>query len=326
MKLETDKGKKVTLGEFVGKGGEGKVYRVRNRYANAVKLYDVPTKKQENKIRFLAAFPEDMRPSSSVAAWPLEPVYEVMGYWPWKKSVFVGYTMPFVTAAYPIFCFYTPKERKERKWKFTGHNKYTLALNLATAFAQFHNHNLVIGDVNCKNILVTEQLAPTFIDIDSIQISSSYTTDVGFEEYTPPELAGQSLKSVVRNKHHDLFGLGYLIFQLLMDGCSPFAGIANVELKWEHVDTNCKAHGIFPFYPNEYVAPPPGMPSIAVFEPEVAEGFIACFIKGRRNPEIRPDASAWQDKLMKAIPNLRRCNREPSHSYSSHLSYCPWCE
>lgn len=326
MKLETERGRRVTLGKFIGKGGEGCVYRVQNNYACAVKLYDVPTKRHENKIRFLAAFPEDMRPSSYVAAWPMEPVYEVTGQWPWKKSIFTGYTMPFVEDSHPIFCFYTPKERKERNLKFTGHNKYTLAINLAAAMEQFHSNDLVIGDINCKNILVTELLSPTFIDVDSIQISSSYTTDVGFEEYTPPELAGQSLKNVVRKKHHDLFGLGYLIFQLLMDGCSPFAGIANAELKWEYVDKNCKEYGIFPFYPNKYVVPPPGLPSIGVFHPDVADGFFSCFVKGRLKPELRPDAAAWQDKLLKAIPNLSRCSRDPSHSYSSHLGYCPWCE
>ena len=79
--------------------------------------------------------------------------------------------------------------------------------------------DIVIGDVNSRNILVNTALLPTMIDIDSIQLSPTHTSDVGVEEYTPPELMGQTFKNVVRNKYHDLFGLGYLLFQLLMNGC-----------------------------------------------------------------------------------------------------------
>src|SRR5262249_29326688 len=44
------------------------------------------------------------------------------------------------------------------------------------------------------------------------------------EEYTPPELmrVGQAFGEFDRNEHHDAFGLGVLIFLLLMDGNHPF--------------------------------------------------------------------------------------------------------
>lgn len=326
MRLETDEGKTIKVGRYIGKGGQGAVYQVENDAAQVVKVYEAPTKKLEDKIKEMTRIAEGDHPPSSCAAWPIAPVYETLGRWWWKKTKFIGYTMPYIADAHPIFCFYTPKERKERKWNFTWADMHRLAFNVSTMFSEFHNHSYVIGDVNCKNILVNAALETVMIDIDSIQISSRYTTDVGFEEYTPPELAGKSLKHVVRNTNHDLFGLGYLIFQLLMNGCSPFAGVPKIDLPWPYVDKKCKEFGIFPFYDNPYVAPPPGMPNIGVFHPELTAGFINCFVKGRRNPTNRPTADAWREKLKRARWSLIKCEWDSAHLYSSHLSYCPWCK
>lgn len=326
MRYETESGRRIPLGRFVGNGGQGTVYQVRNNQLQAVKLYKIPTKKLENKIKRMTSMRTRRRPPASQAAWPLEPLYETSGFWRWKKSRFIGYTMPYIADAHPIFHFYTPKERRKRNWNFNWGHMHLLAFSLATVFKQFHDHNFVIGDVNCKNILVTSQLLPVIIDVDSIQISPKYTTDVGWEEYTPPELANGALTSVVRNKHHDLFGLGYLIFQLLMNGCSPFAGAPKIDFDCEHVDKRCKELGIFPFYDNPYVGPPRGMPTAEVFHPQIASGFISCFIKGRKSPAERPTADVWREKIMQAESVLTRCHKNYNHVYSPHLSRCPWCK
>jgi DNA-binding helix-hairpin-helix protein with protein kinase domain len=326
MRYETENGTKVKLGKLIGSGGQGTVYQVDNHPLQAVKLYNTPTLKLENKIKEMVSIPTMKRPSVSHAAWPLEPVYETSGFWWWKKARFVGYNMPYVANGDPIFQLYIPKERKRRNQNLNWGHMHLLAFSLATVFKQFHDHNLVIGDVNCKNILVTPQLLPVIIDVDSIQISPKYTTDVGFEEYTPPELVGKSLKNVVRDKRHDLFGLGFLIFQLLMNGCSPFAGVPKTDFDGEYVDKRCKELGIFPFYDNPYVGPPRGMPTTEVFHPQIASGFISCFIKGRKNSVDRPTADAWQKKIKQAESVLTRCHKNENHVYSPHLSRCPWCK
>lgn len=325
MRLETDSGRRIKLGHLIGKGGQGTVYQIQNNKSQVIKLYETLTASLESRIRDMVAVPENSRPSANYTVWPLESVYETTGFWWWKKAKFVGYTMPYVANAYPIFYFYTPKIRRERNWHFNWGHMHLLAFSLATVFKQFHEANFVIGDVNCRNILVNSQLIPTIIDVDSIQISAKHTSDVGFEEYTPPELAGYSLKNVVRNQQHDLFGLGYLIFQLLMNGYSPFAGVPKADLDFDYVDKRCKELGIFPFYPNPYVGPPCGMPTVDVFHPEISKGFISCFIQGRKDPCDRPSAADWRKKLKAAEICLIRCKTNADHVYSAHLSGCPWC-
>ena len=325
MRLETANGRKLELGRQVGAGGQGTVFHVNGMPSSAVKLYHHPSYKLQAKVSTLVSTPRSKRPSERFAAWPTDIVYEISGPWFRRKRMFAGCIMPFKKDSHPIFHFYTPKKRKEHNWAVNWGHMHLLAHNLASVFQEFHDHNMVIGDVNSRNILVNTALLPIVIDIDSIQISPAHTSDVGVEEYTPPELMGQTFTNVVRNKYHDLFGLGYLLFQLLMNGCSPFAGVPKVDLKSERVDLRCKELGIFPFFENPYVVPPPGMPDVNVFHPHVATGLSHCFVWGRKNPDLRPSAEAWQATFGTAEKELIRCKRKHEHVYSSHLNRCPWC-
>lgn len=325
MRLETGTGRRIELLQSIGDGGQGKVFHLNGDDAKVVKLYHQPSPKLQAKIQDLVDTPTDRRVPERFAAWPTDVVYEVSGPWFWRKRTFVGCLMPYVADSYPIFHMYTPKMQKKHNWRINWGHMHQLGHSLAELFSAFHDKGIVIGDVNSRNILANTSLALTLIDVDSVQISPQHTSDVGVEEYTPPELMKRSLKGLVRSEHHDLFGLGYLLFQLLMKGASPFAGIAKVDLKAEHVEKRCKELGIFPFFENQFVAPPPGMPHVTIFHPQVAEGFFYCFIGGRKNPDLRPSARTWLTKFGVAERELIRCKREREHVYSSHLRRCPWC-
>ena len=56
-------------------------------------------------------------------------------------------------------------------------------------------------------------------------MGSYYRCPVGKPEFTPPELQGRLFAHLDRAPEHDLFGLAVLIFQLLMEGTHPFAGV-----------------------------------------------------------------------------------------------------
>src|SRR3546814_5244737 len=80
-------------------------------------------------------------------------------------------------------------------------------------FKQKTAYDLRISDWSsdvCSSDLVSPTATVALIDADSFQLThngSQYLCAVGVPEYTPPELQGRSLKSIVRTQDHDAFGL-----------------------------------------------------------------------------------------------------------------------
>ena len=83
--------------------------------------------------------------------------------------------------------------------------------------------------MNHSNILVSETAMATLVDTDSFQVrdlhGKFYRCPVGTKEFTPREMQGKRFSDIDRGPEQDLFGLGVLIFQLLMEGTHPFAGV-----------------------------------------------------------------------------------------------------
>ena len=179
MRLETASGRKFELGTSVGTGGQGTVFRVTGMPSSVVKIYHNPSSKLQAKVSALVSTPRSKRPSERFVAWPTEIVYQVNGPWFRRKRTFAGCTMPFKKDSHPIFHFFTPKKRKEHNWAMNWGHMHLLAHNVALVFQEFHDHGMVIGDINSRNILANTDLLPTVIDIDSIQLSPNYTSDVG---------------------------------------------------------------------------------------------------------------------------------------------------
>jgi formylglycine-generating enzyme required for sulfatase activity len=147
---------------------------------------------------------------------------------------------------------------------------------------------------------------------------------VGKGEYTPPELQGTSFETTIRHPENDHFGLGVLIFQMLMDGNHPFRG------KWlqsgEPPTIEAKiAQGLFPYGGQAgrgKVSPPPNV-TLDILHPRVSDLVQRCFVDGHNSPRQRPTADEWDDALGEAEKALVQCRN--GHYYSNHLRACPTC-
>jgi hypothetical protein len=159
--------------------------------------------------------------------------------------------------------------------------------------------------------------------IDANQIV--HRCPVGKAEYTPPELQGVNFQTTDRSVEHDRFGLAVLIFQLLMAGFHPFAGVLVNQTAVERVDLHCMKQGWFPYQPQSQVRPPLHAPCFDLLHPQLRKLFGRAFVTGQRQPDQRPSAEEWQEALEKAAQTLVTCAREPSHIYAGHLWRCPWC-
>jgi DNA-binding helix-hairpin-helix protein with protein kinase domain len=328
------------LGQKLAQGGEGEIFLTTDRSLVAKVYHEGKmTPEAEQKLRAMLANPphDSMRVQGRVSiAWAVDLVT--------VNGIVKGYTMPLlekakdehlsnpganVSKCRDLIDFYNPSTRRKNfPWFHYGYLIRT-ARNIAIVTDSLHAKGYAIGDVNESNILVALDTIVTFVDTDSFQVpgqGKNFRCQVGKPEYTPPELQGVSFKEIDRIQAHDLFGLGVLIFQLLMQGQHPFAGKYQGQGETPEIKDRIKA-GHFP-HGNKQVpyAPIPLAPAFTILPLRLQELFIQCFEAGHNAPDRRPTAEQWNQALGAADRQLKQCSVNEHHFYAQHLSPCPWCE
>lgn len=313
----------------VGYGGEARVYSLSQQHLVA-KIYHQPTKAYAQKLLAMLANPPEnpqVEPGHISIAWPVD-VLRTIG----NGEQIIGYLMPRVTGMSSIVEFYNPKTRREKCPFFNYLYLHRTARNLAAAVAALHARGYCIADVNESNILVSDTALVTLVDTDSFQVrdpntSVIYRCPVGKSEFTPPELQGKSFAQVKRAPAHDLFGLGVLIFQLLMEGTHPFNGIYQGAGDPPSYATRISnGHFIYGTRRRVPYLPTPIAPPWEILHPELRELFRRCFEDGYKNPQARPNAQTWVEAINVAEAALVTCSQNQQHRYGNHLAKCPWCD
>src|SRR5579871_1343081 len=312
---------------MLGRGGEAVVFAVPPAGRLVAKVYHEPTEEVARKLStMLANPPEDpMAAQGQLSiAWPVDLLCPLGD----MRRV-VGYLMPRASGVRPIFSFYNPLSRRRECPLFSYLYLVRTARNLAAAVQALHSRGYVIGDVNESNILVSPTALVTLVDTDSFQVRDNgrvYRCPVGEPEYTPPEMQGRSFSESDRQPEHDLFGLAVLIFQLLMEGTHPFAGLYQGAGDPPPYEERIVV-GHFPYGTRRSpYRPMPTAPPLDILHPTLRQLFLRCFEDGHLLPSARPDAQTWQTALKEAEEALIPCAANPQHRYGRHLVACPWCE
>ncbi len=313
----------------LGHGGEAKVYSVPQDETLVAKVYHKPTQAHANKLMLMLANPPD-NPAASKdhisIAWPVDVLRTVD-----ENQKVVGFLMTRVREMHSLLDFYNPKTRRQKCPFFSYLYLHRTARNLAAAFGALHARGYCIGDVNESNILVSNTALITLVDTDSFQVRNErngeiYRCGVGKPEFTPPELQGLSFAQLDRKPEHDLFGLAVLIFQILMEGTHPFAGIYQGSGDAPPYETRIAGgHFVYSRRRVPYL-PTPIAPKFELLHPTLQQLFIRCFEEGHDNPQMRPTAQTWQSALSIAEHDLTTCKVNNQHRHGKHLSSCPWCE
>lgn len=317
----------VLEGPPLGRGGEALIYAVADQPDRAAKIYHHPRPEHADKLgAMLTAPPADPMTASGYVsiAWPVEQLLPIDG-----TGQVIGYLMPRVHNIRLIQEFFNPKARLQHCPLF--HYGYLLrtARNLAAAVRAVHERGYVIGDVNESNLLVSAQALVTLVDTDSFQVPAGtqmYRCPVGKPEYTPPELQGARFADIDRRPEHDAFGLSVLIFQLLMQGMHPFAGVYSGPGEPPPIPSRIAAGDwpyaqsrAVPFQPSNLTPPWNTLPS------PVQNLLRSCFEEGHADPKRRPTAAQWQRALFDSEAMLVPCQKNQQHVFSRELSDCPWC-
>jgi DNA-binding helix-hairpin-helix protein with protein kinase domain len=308
----------IMLGEELGSGGEGTVYRIVDSPDFVAKIYFAPP--DTGKVAKLSAMvraapPELLR----IAAWPTELLLD-------ENDAVRGFLMQRVSSREDAHELYSPKSRRrsfpDADFRFIVH----AAANVARAFAQLHAQGHVIGDVNHGNALIGRDATVVLIDCDSFQVKdgeSHFTCGVGVPLFTPPELQGQSFRGLVRSADHDAFGLAVLLFHFLYVGRHPFAGrYADGEMPIEQAIAESRfAYGVSAA--SRGMSAPPGTLALDAFGAPIAAMFERAF--AALGTAARPTAVEWVDALNVLEADLTTCATSADHNHPKAAACC-WCE
>lgn len=325
----------------LGSGGEAHIYAIRADDSLAAKIYRRPSAEQTLKLAAMVARPPTIRSHPDAAirtgseerdtpafalAWPIDLICSEG-----ERGDIVGFLMPRLTSVARIFDIYNPRTRRQSHPLCDYRFLHRAGHNLAAALGAAHQCDYVVGDVNESNILVSAAALVSLVDTDSFQVRDPRTgrlfrCPVGKPEFTPPELQGMAFRETDRAPQHDLFGLGVVLFQLLMEGTHPFAGLYLGSGDPPPTEERIRS-GHYPYGSlRTLYRPSPTAPPIETLDPILRQLFARCFEEGFRDAAARPNTRDWQDALHDAEASLTTCPRNAQHRYGEHLARCPWCE
>jgi DNA-binding helix-hairpin-helix protein with protein kinase domain len=311
----------VRLGRRIGTGAEGEVYEIQDRNDLVAKVYhEPPPPEKAEKLIILSRIGNERL--FNLSAWPVSTLLDA------PDGEVAGFVMKKISDAEEVHTLHSPRSRlqkfPEASWAFLVY----VAANIARAVAAIHEHGLVIGDVNPKNILVTRKATVYLLDVDSFQVSfdgKTYRCEGGFPEYTPPELQGVAFRDVDREREHDCFGLAVVIFQLLFMGRHPYSGmyLGAGEMPLERAIREFRfAYGVDA--EARKMRQPPGALTLNSMPSQFVRLFRRAFLSTGR-PGDRPGPREWIERLDELSKALKKCDRHSGHHYYRELRDCPWC-
>jgi rRNA-processing protein FCF1 len=220
----------LVLGDLVAEGGEGVIYTVPGQSV-VCKIYrsDKLVHGKRDKITLML--------SRSVTypgiCWPTMSVTDATG-------VFRGYLMPRAQGKPLAHTLFLPKQFLQERPTWTRRESVQLVLTILKCFEFLHGLNVLVGDVNPQNILLSTASNVAIVDCDSFQVEGS-PCPVGTVNFSAPEIQGQDFRTFLRTKEHELFAVATLLFMIMFPGKSPYS-----HLGGEDGATNIR-NGDFPY-------------------------------------------------------------------------------
>jgi DNA-binding helix-hairpin-helix protein with protein kinase domain len=236
----------------------------------------------------------------------------------------VGYLMENLYGWRPLHQLYQPKTRLRLFPWATHTHLIQVARRMAAAVDAVHRHDLVIGDLNEANALVSPEGDVRLIDVDSFQVktpSGLVPCEVARPEYLAPELHGLSLDDRERFPTSDRFGLAVLVFQLLALGRHPFAGRPRKAGSTPVTLEEAMRRGWFPHAEDSPLMPTAGF-DWSYLSPRLQKLFLEAFTNA---PDRRPFAAEWVEALNEEEHWQIPCARATMHTYFGERTECAWC-
>jgi len=280
-----------------------------------------------------------------------------------SKREFVGYLMPRAQGEPLQKIIFLPKNLEEKWPHFKRVHLVRTAINVLEALDYLHSFKVLMGDINANNILVDENCHVYLIDVDSYQVGP-YKCEVGRPEYTHPDRLGKRYEEFMREPRDELFGIGILVFMILLPGKHPFShqgGKGNIidniksrifpyrvstvektsyenapigpwRFMWSHLPRNIKdiLHNIF----KGNVEPKTYEELIRIVQDLIykLKRYEKEILAGKRSNELSPRYFYIPDYIPKVELNCSKCGEyfEITYDYYESIKHrrdilCPYC-
>lgn len=201
----------VGLKECIGEGGEGACFLTGG--GQVCKLYrpERLSKALEEKLRMMVEY----GCTTPGICWPRDLVRDSSGHF---RGVLMdraeGVDLQRAIAVRPLL------ERNFPNW--TRRDLVRVAIDLVGKVAVLHDRNVLLGDINPRNVFVSPGRKTWLVDTDSCQVSD-YPCPVGTPTFTAPEIQGRDFKDFLRTVDHEQFALATQIFMILLPGKPPYS-------------------------------------------------------------------------------------------------------
>ena len=205
-------GNSIRLLSKLGAGGEGTVYET-NQVELVCKIYHPDRLKKYiiDKLDLMVT----RQISHPAICWPISRAYNSHGE-------MVGYLMSKAEGRALQPTFFIPPLLRKTFPEWTRVNLVNLSATILDAIAYLHSLNVLLGDINPRNILVQNESTVFLVDCDSYQVQN-YPCPVGMPPYLAPELYEKPLSSILRTERDEAFAVATLVFMLLHPGKPPYS-------------------------------------------------------------------------------------------------------
>lgn len=202
----------LVLGEVLGEGGEGKVFAVQGDDAHVVKIFheDHRTRHRSEKVRLLVSH----ELASPGICFPTSVITNGSGE-------FVGYAMPRASGKELQATIMRPARFKKTYPDWRKADLVDVCVSFLERVARLHSLNILLGDINPKNVMVTEHKDVWIIDADSWQLEG-YPCPVGTPMFSAPTITGEYADQL-RTMEEELFAVATMLFMILITGQFPYS-------------------------------------------------------------------------------------------------------
>jgi len=319
VKLET--GDEVIIIDFLGEGGQGIVYKVRDRQRNefALKWYKEPDDWLYQNIRRLI---ERGKPSEEYL-WPIAVTEKIDHHF--------GYLMDLLPPGYKSIL--KGKEVVDfSSFKNPVLSKLNAALKIVKALKILHREGYVFYDLNEGGFFINPENGNILItDCDNVSPVGEAKI-VGMTRYKAPEIVEGETSP---NRYTDYFSLAILLF-ILLYGNHPFEGSKFFSYTCQTEEADKEIYGknsVFMFDPNDSSNHPvKGLNNNALrwwrFYPKrLNAAFQRAFSKDAiQNPQHRLNETQWIKVLSRVRDLLVRCQNPSCKEETFARKQCYFCQ